>query len=118
MTDHHDSASAAGRRGGQNSPWEAVLLDPARADGTFLLGLVAARLGRSEAAMRWFRRTVRLQPGWADGWAALADAARRAGRWREGSPAYSRLPAPSPPPGPGPAHPAVPVTGPGGPRGR
>ncbi|NUB26479.1 CHAT domain-containing protein [Azospirillum brasilense] len=96
MTDHHDSASAAGRRGGQNSPWEAVLLDPARADGTFLLGLVAARLGRSEAAMRWFRRTVRLQPGWADGWAALADAARRAGRWREAAAAYATLLALSP----------------------
>ncbi|TVZ67075.1 Flp pilus assembly protein TadD [Azospirillum brasilense] len=46
--------------------------------------------------MRWFRRTVRLQPGWADGWAALADAARRAGRWREAAAAYATLLALSP----------------------
>ncbi|WP_454019713.1 tetratricopeptide repeat protein [Azospirillum sp. Marseille-Q6669] len=91
MTDHPDSAAADGWRGGQHSPWDAVLFDPARAEGTFLLGLAAARLGRSEAAMRWFRRTVRLQPGWTDGWAALADAGRRAGRWREAAAANAAL---------------------------
>ncbi|TWA63526.1 Flp pilus assembly protein TadD [Azospirillum baldaniorum] len=96
MTDHHDSVPEAGRRGGHGSPWEAVLYDPARAEGTFLLGLAAARLGRPEAAMRWFRRTVRLQPGWADGWAALADASRRSGRWREAATAYATLLALSP----------------------
>ncbi|WP_211111424.1 hypothetical protein, partial [Azospirillum brasilense] len=59
MTDHHDSAPAASRRGGDGFPWEAVLHDPARAEGVFLLGLAAARLGRAEAASRWCRRGVR-----------------------------------------------------------
>ncbi|WP_247896258.1 tetratricopeptide repeat protein [Azospirillum argentinense] len=87
---------AAGRRGGHRSPWEAVLYDPARAEGAFLLGLAAARLGRMEAAIRWFRRAVRLQPGWADVWAALADACRRAGRWKEAAAAFAMVLALSP----------------------
>ncbi|TWA67333.1 Flp pilus assembly protein TadD [Azospirillum brasilense] len=91
MTDHHDSAPAASRRGGDGSPWEAVLHDPARAEGAVLLGLAAARLGRAEAAIRWFRRAARLQPGWADAWAALADACRRAGRRREAAGAFAML---------------------------
>ncbi|MBK3775583.1 tetratricopeptide repeat protein [Azospirillum brasilense] len=91
MTDHHDSAPAAGRRGGHGSPWQAVLYDPARAEGAFLLGLAAARLGRTEAAIRWFRRALRLQPGWADGWAALADACRRGGRWTDAAAAFATL---------------------------
>ncbi|OYD84813.1 tetratricopeptide repeat protein [Azospirillum brasilense] len=91
MADHHDSAPATGRRGGHGSPWAAVLHDPARAEGAVLLGLAAARLGRTEAAIRWFRRAVRLQPGWPDGWAALADACRSAGRWKEAAAAFAAL---------------------------
>ncbi|CAO3447270.1 hypothetical protein [Azospirillum argentinense] len=87
---------AAGRRGGHRSPWEAVLYDPARAEGAFLLGLAAARLGRAEAAIRWFRRAVRLQPDWTDGWAALADACRSAGRRKEAAVAFAALLALSP----------------------
>ncbi|MBK3736540.1 tetratricopeptide repeat protein, partial [Azospirillum brasilense] len=69
----------------------AVIRGQERGWAVFLLGLAAARLGRAEGAIRLFRRAVRLQPGWADVWAALADACRRAGRWREAAGAFAVL---------------------------
>ncbi|CAO3360455.1 glycosyltransferase [Azospirillum melinis] len=61
----------------------ALSLEPAAPDALCLAGLAAHLAGRAECAIRWFARTVRLQPDNATAHSGLGEEFRRASRLDE-----------------------------------
>ena len=61
----------------------AIALEPAAPEALCLAGLAAHLAGRAECAIRWFGRTVRLQPDNATAHSGLGEEFRRAARLEE-----------------------------------
>ncbi len=67
-----------------------LLADPDHADTLHLLGIVAYRQGKREAAIRWLRRAARVQPGGAAARNDLGNVLMQEGRTAEAMEQYRR----------------------------
>lgn len=81
----------AGRLSQAETDLRRVLaIDPDNVDGLHLLGLIAARAGRHDAAARLIGKAVTLKPDFADAQFSLANALRDMGRLDDAAARYQR----------------------------
>ncbi len=70
---------------------EAAQRNPASPRNFFLTGKALGRLGKHDLSLRWFQEAVRLDPGYAEAWYALAQAYRKLGKEPEARRALERF---------------------------